>query len=191
MERIRVTRKLNRIKDPKQKLRNFNNLCEAYKIALEGGWSPLDEHANARLRKELIGIDLNEALLLFESYHKAKGTRPKSLSTYRSTVNSFIKYHGGNKKVNTITDFEITDFLNFKEREEKWAGVTYNNCRIGLNNFFRYLKVNKYISENPVTDCETRKKCRRSPIRFLLNLISRSSWIGLIKMTNIASSLCA
>ncbi|MFC4209683.1 tyrosine-type recombinase/integrase [Pedobacter lithocola] len=158
MERIRVTRKLNRIKDPKQKLRNFNNLCEAYKIALEGGWNPLDEHANARLKKELIGIDLNEALLLFESYHKAKGTRPKSISTYRSTVNSFIKYHGGNKKVNKITDFDIADFLNFKEREGKWAGVTYNNCRIGLNNFFRYLKVNKYIPENPVTDCETRKK---------------------------------
>ncbi|MDN3588456.1 site-specific integrase [Pedobacter aquatilis] len=158
MERIRVTRKLNRIKDPRQKLKNFNNLCEAYRIALEGGWNPLDEQANARLKKELIGIDLNEALVLFESYHKAKGTRPKSISTYRSTVNSFIKYHGGNKKVSTISDFEITDFLNFKEREEKWAGVTYNNCRIGLNNFFRYLKVNKYISENPVTDCETRKK---------------------------------
>ncbi|RZJ91406.1 MAG: hypothetical protein EOO20_05110 [Chryseobacterium sp.] len=134
MERIRVTRKLNRIKDPRQKLRSFTNLCEAYRIALEGGWNPLDEHANARLKKELIGIDLNEALTLFESYHRAKGTRPKSISTYKSTVNSFIKYHGGNKKVNTISDFEITDFLNFKEREEKWAGVTYNNCRIGLNN---------------------------------------------------------
>jgi integrase len=158
MERIRVTRKLNRIKDPRQKLGNFNNLCEAYRIALEGGWNPLDEHANARLKKELIGIDLNEALVLFESYHKAKGTRTKSISTYRSTLNSFIKYHGGNKKVSTISDFEITDFLNFKEREEKWAGVTYNNCRIALNNLFRYLKVNKYISENPVTDCETRKK---------------------------------
>ncbi|TCD00744.1 hypothetical protein EZ449_19785 [Pedobacter frigidisoli] len=158
MERIRVTRKLNRIKDPRQKLRNFNNLCEAYKIALESGWNPLDDHANARLKKELIGIDLSEALMLFESYHKAKGTRPKSISTYRSTVNSFIKYHGGAKKVSTISDFEITDFLNFKEREDKWAGVTYNNCRIGLNNFFRYLKVNKYIPQNPVTDCETRKK---------------------------------
>ncbi|RNL55592.1 hypothetical protein [Pedobacter jejuensis] len=30
MERIRVTRKLNRIKDPRQKLKNFNNLCEAW-----------------------------------------------------------------------------------------------------------------------------------------------------------------
>ncbi|WP_316800168.1 site-specific integrase [Pedobacter frigidisoli] len=158
MDRIRVTRNLNRIKDPRQKLRNFNNLCEAYRIALEGGWNPLDEQANSRLKKELIGIDLNEALLLFESYHKAKGTRTKSISTYKSTINSFIKYHGGTKKVNIISDFEITDFLNFKEREEKWAGVTYNNCRIGLNNLFRYLKVNKYISENPVTDCETRKK---------------------------------
>lgn len=49
-----------------------------------------------------------------------------------------------------ISYFEITDFLNFKVREEKWTGVTYNNCRIGLHNFFRYLKVNKYIPENPV-----------------------------------------
>lgn len=119
MERIRVTRKLNRIKDPRQKLRNFNNLCEAYRIALEGGWNPLDEHANARLKKELIGINLKEALVLFESYHKAKGTRPKSISTYRSTVKSFIKYHGGDKKVSTISDFEITDFLNSKERDFK------------------------------------------------------------------------
>ena len=98
MERIRITRKLNRTKDPMQKLRAFTNLCEAYRIALEGGWNPLDEHANARLKKELIGINLNEAMELFTSYHKEKGTRPKSISTYRSTVNSFIKYHGGNKR---------------------------------------------------------------------------------------------
>jgi len=123
MERFRVTRNLNRIKDPRQKLWNFNNLCEAYRIALEGGWNPLDEHANDRLKKEIVGIDLNEALVLFESYHKAKGTRPKSISTYLSTLNSFVRYYGGNKKVNTISDFEITDFLNFKEKEEKWAGV--------------------------------------------------------------------
>jgi len=100
MDRISVTRNLNRIKDPRQKLRNFNNLCEAYRIALEGGWNPLDDQANTRLKKELIGIDLNEALILFESYHKAKGTRPKSISTYKSRVNSFLKYHGENKKVN-------------------------------------------------------------------------------------------
>jgi len=160
MERIRVTRKLNRIKDPREKLRNFNHLCEAYRIALEGGWNPLDEHANNRLKKEIIGISLDEALNLFETYHRAKGTRPKSMSTYRSTINAFIRYYGGRKKVATISDFEITDFLNTKEREENWVGVTYNNCRIALNNLFRFLKVNKYIAENPVTDSETRKKMR-------------------------------
>lgn len=42
------------------------------------GWNPLDEHANARLKKELIGTNLNEALILFESHHKAKGTRPNT-----------------------------------------------------------------------------------------------------------------
>lgn len=160
MERIRVTRKLNRIKDPREKLRNFNHLCEAYRIALEGGWNPLDEHANNRLKKEIIGISLDEALNLFETYHRAKGTRPKSMSTYRSIINAFIRFYGGGKKVATISDFEITDFLNTKEREGNWAGVTYNNCRIALNNLFRFLKVNKYIAENPVTDSETRKKMR-------------------------------
>ncbi|WP_316809670.1 hypothetical protein [Pedobacter agri] len=94
MERIRVTRKLNRIKDPRQKLKNFNNLCEAYRIALEGDWNPLDEQANARLKKELIGIDLNEALVLFESYHKAKGTRPKSISTYKSDCQFLYQISG-------------------------------------------------------------------------------------------------
>lgn len=83
IERIRVTRKLNWIKDPRQKLKNFNNLWEAYWLALEGGWNPLDQEANARLKKEFIGIDFDEALALFESYHKAKRTRPKSISTYR------------------------------------------------------------------------------------------------------------
>ncbi|KQR65353.1 site-specific integrase [Pedobacter sp. Leaf176] len=161
MERIRVTRKLNRIKDPREKLRNFNHLCEAYRIALEGGWNPLDEHANNRLKKEIIGISLDEALNLFETYDRAKGTRPKSMSTYRSTINAFIRFYGGGKKVATISDFEITDFLNTKEREENWAGVTYNNCRIALNNLFRFLKVNKYIVENPVTNSETRKKMRK------------------------------
>ncbi|MBC6112348.1 site-specific integrase [Pedobacter sp. CCM 8938] len=160
MERIRVTRNLNRIKDPREKLRNFNHLCEAYHIALQGGWNPLDENANARLKKEIIGINLDESLVLFESYHKAKGTRPKSMSTYLSTLNAFVKFYGGERKVSTISDYEITDFLNTKEREEKWAGVTYNNCRIALNNLFRYLKVNKYVPENPVTDAETRKKMR-------------------------------
>ena len=124
MERIRVTRKLNRIKDPREKLRNFNHLCEAYRIALEGGWNPLGEHANNRLKKEIIGISLDEALNLFEIYHRAKGTRPKSMSAYRSTINAFIRFYGGGKKVATISDFEITDFLNTKEREENWAGVT-------------------------------------------------------------------
>ena len=43
MERFRPTKGLNRIKDPKEKLAAFTDLCFAYKTALEGGWNPLDE----------------------------------------------------------------------------------------------------------------------------------------------------
>lgn len=87
MERIRVTKKLNRLKDPKEKQRHFSNLCEAYKVALESGWNLLDQNANIKLKKEIIGISLKEGFAKFEEYHAAKGTRPKSISTYRSTIN--------------------------------------------------------------------------------------------------------
>ncbi|RZJ89143.1 MAG: hypothetical protein EOO20_11745 [Chryseobacterium sp.] len=158
MERFRPTKNLNRLKDPKEKLFQFTKLCEAYKIALEGGWSPIDEKANDRLKRKVSSLTLEAAKALFEEYHIAKGTRKKSRQSYLSKINQFIAYYGGDKKVSEISDYEITEFLNFMEKESKWTGVTYNSSRIILNNYFRYLKVNKYISENPVTDIETRTK---------------------------------
>lgn len=158
MDRFRPTKNLNRIKDPKEKLKHFNNLCEAYKAALEGGWNPIDDKANDRLKKDIISITLEQAKIMFEEYHIAKGTRKKSIQSYLSKVNLFITHYGKNKKINEITDYEITDFLNYMEREEKWVGVTYNNSRIALNNYFKYLKKNKYIAINPVEDTETRTK---------------------------------
>ena len=41
MERFRPTKNLNRIKSPREKLKHFSNLCQAYKVALEGGWNLL------------------------------------------------------------------------------------------------------------------------------------------------------
>ncbi|RZK27230.1 MAG: hypothetical protein EOO43_00300 [Flavobacterium sp.] len=158
MERFRPTKNLNRLKDPKEKLFQFSKLCEAYKIALEGGWSPIDEKANDRLKRQVSSLTLEAAKKLFEEYHIAKGTRKKSRQSYLSKVNQLIGYYGEDKKVSEISDYEITEFLNFMEKKYMWAGVTYNSSRIILNNYFRYLKVNKYISENPVTDIETRTK---------------------------------
>ena len=151
MERFRPTKNLNRLKVPKEKLIQFTKLCEAYKIALEGGWSPIDEKANDKLKRQVSSLNLAAAKILFEEYHIAKGTRKKSRQSYLSKVNQFISYYGQDKKVREISDYEITEFLNFMEKEHKWTGVTYNSSRIILNNYFKYLKVNKYISENPVT----------------------------------------
>jgi len=160
MERFRPTKNLNRIKDPSEKLKHFTKLCSAYTEALEGGWNPLDEKANDKLKKQISSVNLLQAKVLFEPYHIAKGTREKSRRSYLSKVNQFINYYGEDKRVIDITDYEITEFLNTMEREEKWVGVTYNNTRIILNNYFRYLKVNKYIPVNPVTDTETRTKIK-------------------------------
>jgi len=160
MERFRPAKNLNRIKDPHEKLKHFTRLCEAYTVALEGGWNPLDERSNEELKKQISSINLLQAKVLFEQYHIAKGTREKSRRSYLSKVNQFISYYGEDKKVTDITDYEITDFLNTMERNEKWVGVTYNSARIILNNYFRYLKVNKYIPVNPVTDTETRTKIK-------------------------------
>jgi hypothetical protein len=125
MERFRPTKNLNRIKDPKEKLKHFNNLCEAYKVALEGGWNPLDEKANDRLKKKISSITLEQAREMFEQYHIAKGTRKKSRQSYLSKVNQFIEYYGTEKKVSEITDYEITEFLNFMEKEKSWTGGSY------------------------------------------------------------------
>jgi integrase len=158
MERFRFSKNLNRIKEPKEKLDLFTELLDTYKAALDGGWSPIDERSNEKLKREIVSLTLDKAKELFEVYHKAKGTRKKSIQCYLSKVNAFINFYGTHKKVNEISDYEITYFLNHQEQTEKWLGVTYNNSRIALNNYFKYLKKNKYIEINPVTDTETRTK---------------------------------
>jgi integrase len=160
MQRFRKTHDGNRIKDPGEKLEHFTALLISYKEVLEGGWSPIDEQANAKLRRSVISLTLEEGKELFKAYHKSKGTRPKSIATYLSKVNAFIAHCGSGIKVIDITDYEITSFLNHQEATLGWVGTTYVNAKISLNNFFKFLKTNKYISVNPVTDTETRKKIR-------------------------------
>jgi integrase len=158
MKRLRVTNEGNRIKDPELKAQHFNNLRDAYHELLEGGWNPFDERSNDKLKKSIVSLSLAEAKLKFDEYHHAKGTRKKSIQTYHSKINMFIEHHGSDVKVNVVEDYDITNFLNHHERIKKWSGVTYNLARISLNNFFRFLKTNKYIPINPVTDIESRKK---------------------------------
>ena len=160
MQRFRPTRDGNRIKDPVEKLRFFNGLVTVYKDLLEGGWNPIDEESNAKLRRSTISITLKEGKELFTAYHISKGTRSKSIRTYLSKVNAFIKHYGEDKKAIEITDYEIRSFLNHQEATVRWVGTTYVNAKVSLNNFFQYLKDNKYITENPVKGTETRKKIK-------------------------------
>jgi integrase len=160
MKRFRLTQNGNRIKDPSEKLNHFNGLLDAYKELLEGGYNPIDERSNELLKKSVISITLDEGKVEFVKYHQGKNTRKKSIQTYLSKINYFITYWGSNKKANEITDYEITTFLNTYEREKNWSAVTYNLARISLNNYFRFLKVNKYITVNPVTDIETRREIK-------------------------------
>ena len=68
--------------------------------------------------------------------------------------------HVGNIRVDKISDFEITDYLNTYERKKHWTGVTYNYAKISLNNLFKFLVVNKYISSNQTTLLERRKEIK-------------------------------
>jgi integrase len=160
MQRFRKTRDGNRIKDLDKKVAHFNALKAMYEELLSGGWNPIDEESNAELRRTAIAITLVEGRDLFKAYHQSKGSRPKSISTYLSKVNALIEHFGAETKANEITDFHITTFLNHQEATLGWIGTTYVNSKIALNNYFRYLTVNKYIPANPVTNTETRKKIK-------------------------------
>jgi hypothetical protein len=79
MERFRFNKNLNRIKVPKEKLNLFTELLDTYKNALDGGWSPINKKSNEKLKREVVSLTLDKGKELFEAYHKAKGTRQKSI----------------------------------------------------------------------------------------------------------------
>ena len=160
MRRFRITKDGNRIKDPVTKLNYFNNLLAAYKELLEGGYNPCDERSNEKMKKTIISLTLDEAKQKFDEYQQGKGSRKKTIQTYTSKLAMFIEHFGAHRKVNEVTDYDITSFLNQAEREKEWTGVTYNLARIVLNNFFKYLTVNRYVASNPVSGIETRKELK-------------------------------
>ena len=159
MVRIRLTKQLNRIKEYKDKLEAFLELQASCTTALRSGWNPIDARSNAEQVKKVNSIYLEDAKSLFIEYHQGKGTRVTTLRSYISKIQMFIE-HLGNRRVDKITDYDITDFLNTYERKRQWSGVTYNYAKISLNNLFKFLIVNKYVSANPVTQLERRKVVR-------------------------------
>jgi len=159
-ERFRYSKGLNNIDNPLEKAKRFEDLRGAYQTLLEKDWSPVDEKANEQLKKSMVSITIHEAAERFKEYHAGKQTRPTTLRSYISKIKQFIDHVGRDKKVIDITDFNITDYLNTYESKAKWTGLTYNYGRTSLNNLFKFLKINKYVAVNPVTDLERRKEVK-------------------------------
>ena len=159
MVRIRLSKQLNRIKDYHEKLSSFLNLQGSVLSSLESGWNPLDTRATEAAIKKTNSILISDAKELFVAYHNGKGTRATTLRSYISKINMFI-HHIGDIRVDKISDFDVTDFLDTYERRKQWTGITYNYAKISLNNLFKFLIRNKYLSENPVAALERRKVVR-------------------------------
>lgn len=72
-----------------------------------------------------------------------------------------------NRKIGSFTSIDIDNFFGFKAKERKWGKVTYNTYRTDLNTFFKYLKKQKVISENPVED-SVKKNTTNDSSRFVI-----------------------
>jgi len=158
--RIRITDNLNRIKDPLEKLNQFEKLLNKYSLLLENGYNPFEKQSSNEVEKKLAPLTLIEARVKFETYHKAKNTRAKSIKSYLSKIDQFIDFMGDNKKVVNVKDIDIINYLHTYALNKSWTGVTYNMAKVCLNNLFKYLLINKYVEANPVTLIERRKQVK-------------------------------
>ena len=161
LRRFRLSKNLNRIKDYLQKHEAFSELLATCINDLNKGWNPITEQEIATDLPVAINhtLHLREAIEKFLEYHESKGNRPKTIGSYKSKLKLFTD-HLGDVTVENINDSHITDFLNTCEKTRQWTGVTYNFARITLNNFFVYLKRNKYVDANPATGLESRKEIK-------------------------------
>jgi len=99
---------------------------------LENGYNPFYKPSIKEVEEKSLPITMLEAKERFEIYHKAKNTRPKSISSYLSKINQFISFVGEDKSVNDITDSDIVNYLQWYELNNKWTGVTYNFAKTAL-----------------------------------------------------------
>ena len=160
MVRVRSSKQLNRIKEYREKLDSFSELLTVCVEALNNGWNPLKVIKPIKeQRNDCSDILLSDAIEDFLDYHKSKGNRPKTVSSYKSKLKLFLEHHG-NGAIREIRDVHITDFLNTLEKRKKWTGVTYNYARIVVNNLFVYLLRYKNVEKNPATGLESRKEIK-------------------------------
>ena len=165
----RVKDGLNRIKDPKEKLLQFELLRKSIENDLKAGFDPdkPQVYYQKLLKNE---ISLNKAI---EQYltEKSLYTRKKSGQSYASKLRHLSKEFPG-KKLSELTAKEIEHYIKRKinnidndlmfingkwvtiNKITKWSPKTTKNARRVFTGFFNWCmqKEQSFVSENPVKE---------------------------------------
>jgi integrase len=159
MVRFRLSNQLNRIKKYKAKLSAFREFQAVITKDLKEGWNPITKTRAKVITKISDHLMIADAVNNFLQYHRDKGNRANTISSYQSKLKLFLD-HVGRMKVREIDDLQVTDFLNTLERNKAWTAVTYNYAKRVLNNLFVYLMRYKHVNSNPTTSLEGRKEMK-------------------------------
>lgn len=155
MKRKRMTGDINREKDPDQKEERAQILCESVRQLLEGGWNPFDEAGNQKLVKDTLNIAMSEAVKEFVEHHRTKGSRLKTVQSYESKL-KYISAYFGDRKVSDIEESEIFRFMHETANTNTWSPKTFNNAKGIYYGLFEFLKLEKYVKENPFSSIQTK-----------------------------------
>lgn len=79
----------------------------------------------------------------------AKGCSKGTIYTYRSALQSFMKYVDNH--YDEVTTEDIQEYLLLGLTERKWSLTTWDNVRRILNTFYVWASRRKYVSFNPVS----------------------------------------
>jgi len=161
-KRVKYRGNLNSFKDPRIKEKEAQQLRNDLEELLQSGeFNPFNPEANRRMLLDTISLTIPEAIELYAEQTILEEKRKKTVQTYLSKLNPFGT-HYPDLKINAINESHINNYLNSKQRESKWSIKTRNHAKVILSGFFNYLKREKYISKNPVSEVLTQKGAQKS-----------------------------
>lgn len=146
-ERFKVYENLNRIKDPKEKLKFAEQLRDAVNYHLENGFDPFQQEMTVAVRNWTLVQGLN----YFKQNLGNRGLRERSIKLYGSVLKALYKYLGPvlNEDIKKITRNHIQSAFRKGQNEKKWTNSTYNNYITFTRTIFNFLKDEGLVDENP------------------------------------------
>ena len=162
---VRVRKKINRIKNLKERLKAGRQMVISLNERLALGWNPLTEKIAPKG-----GADLFEAV---DAYIKSreKSSEYNSFRCYLSfaaKLKAWISAHGarpGKFPVMSFTRQLAIEYMNDIERDEKIGAQTYNNYLRQNKLIFSWLKEKGYIPDNPFDGMKGKSKRSIKKIR--------------------------